>query len=232
MTRRAAAAATRRPPRRVAAAALRRRATVATGRRAAAAALAGFLPLVAACGIQGSDVVEAGGAPTVLVAPNPESRMMLYFVGPDGRSMPVARDVGFGSSDSPFGPDYERGSGGGRETEAPDRALLSGGRTAGDKVLAALLAGPNDAETAAGLTTGLPPGLGAPHVTEDKPAGTEGRRLLRARAPFAVTGLSETAVRQLVCTTAYAQDRLGLAEVVLMGPDGALPAATCDDDTD
>ncbi|CAM5568762.1 hypothetical protein [Streptomyces narbonensis] len=218
--------------RRSAAAALRRRAAAATGRRAAAVALAGLLPLVAACGIQGSDVVEAGGAPTVLVAPNPESRMMLYFVGPDGRSMPVARDVGFGSSDNPFGPDYVLGSGDGHETAPPDKALLAERGAAGDKALAALLAGPNDAETAAGLTTGLPSGLAAPHVTEDKPAGTEGRRLLRARAPFPVTGLSETAVRQLVCTTVYAQDRFGLAEVVLIGPDGALPAATCDDDTD
>ncbi|MFF8834970.1 hypothetical protein [Streptomyces sp. NPDC015130] len=234
-TRRRAVAATYRPAvaatYRPATAATRRPVFAVMRRRVAAAALAGLLPLVAACGIQGSDVVEAGGAPTVLVGPNPESRMLLFFVGPDGHSMPVARDVGFGSSDNPFGPDYVLGNGEGHETDAPDSALLAERGVVGDKVLAALLAGPNDAETAAGLTTALPRGVAAPHVTEDKPGGTEGRRLLRARAPFAVTSLSEPAVRQLVCTAAYAKDRLGLAEVVLIGPDGALPVATCGDDT-
>ncbi|MEU3687547.1 hypothetical protein [Streptomyces narbonensis] len=218
---------TRRVPRRVASAATRR-----LPRRAAAAALAGLLPLVAACGIQGSDVVEAGGAPTVLVAPNPESRMLLYFVGPDGRSMPVARDVGFGGPDNPFGPDYSTGTGADDRTGAADKALLGEARVTADKTLSALLAGPKEDEAAAGLTTALPHGAGAPHVTEEKNGGSQGRRLLRVRAPFKVTVLTEAAVRQLVCTTAYAQDRLGLVEVAVTGPDGALPTATCDDDTD
>ncbi|MEU3743681.1 MULTISPECIES: hypothetical protein [Streptomyces] len=224
MTRRVAATAIRRLPRRVAAAASRR--------RAAAAALAGLLPLVAACGIQGTDVVEAGPAPTVLVAPNPESRMLLYFVGPDGRSMPVARDVGFGGADNPFGPDYSMGTGDGDGTRTADRALPGETRVAAARTLAALLAGPNEDEAAAGLTTALPHGAGGPHVTEEKYGGGQGRRLLRVRAPFRVTVLQEAAVRQLVCTAAYAQDPLGLAEVAVTGPDGTLPTTTCDDDTD
>ena len=188
-----------------------------TRRRAVVAALAGLLPL-AACGIQGTDVVEAGGAATVLVAPNPESRMVLYFVGPDGRSMPVARDVGFGGPEPTPDPTFE----------ADDKSLQRESLVSA-KVLSALLAGPNGAETAAGLTTALPHGAGAPHVQEEATGGTLGRRLLRVRAPFTVTGLPATAVRQLVCTTAYAEDRVGLVEVAVTGPDGALPPATCDD---
>ncbi|MCX5390466.1 hypothetical protein [Streptomyces sp. NBC_00094] len=201
-----------------------------TRRRAAAAALAALLPL-AACGIQGTDVVEAGGAATVLVAPNPESRMVLYFVGPDGRSVPVAREVGLGAPDDTsrsvgsgsrvpydeFGPGYE-----------VDEDVPHDTRVAGVKVLTALLAGPNEAEAATGLTTALPHGAGSPHVQEEKTGGTEGRRLLRLRAPFPVAGLSDAAVRQLVCTTSYAEDRSGRAEVAVTGPDGALPTARCE----
>ncbi|WP_329623683.1 hypothetical protein OG357_27410 [Streptomyces sp. NBC_01255] len=210
----------------------RRTAAVTRRRAAAAAALAGLLSLTA-CGIQGTDVVEAGGAATVLVAPNPESRMVLYFVGPDGRSMPVARDVGFGGPETTFAADHPgdgrvpyEGFGPGYEV---DRADLSGAGVAGDKVLAALLAGPNPAEAAAGLTTALPHGAGVPHVQVEKSGGTLGRRLLRLRAPFKVTDLPATAVRQLVCTAAYAEDRVGLAEVAVTGPDGALPPTTCGD---
>ncbi|MFI6418175.1 hypothetical protein ACIBG6_12340 [Streptomyces sp. NPDC050842] len=219
MTRRRPAAGPRRP-------------AAVTRRRAAAAALAGLLSLTA-CGIQGSDVVEAGGAATVLVAPNPESRMLLYFVGPDGRSMPVARDVGFGGPETTFasghpGDDQVPYDGFGPGYEV-DEAVLRASRVVSDKVLAALLAGPNQAEAAAGLTTALPRGAGVPHVQVEKSGGTQGRRLLRLRAPFKVTDLPATAVRQLVCTTAYAEDRLGLAEVAVTGADGALPPTTCGD---
>lgn len=220
VTRRRAAAGSRRP------------AAVTRRRAAAAAALAGLLSLTA-CGIQGSDVVEAGGAATVLVAPNPESRMVLYFVGPDGRSMPVARDVGFGGPETTFASDHPGddrvpydGFGSGYEV---DEAVLRGSRVAGNKVLAALLAGPNQAEAAAGLTTALPHVAGVPHVQVEKSGGTQGRRLLRLRTPFEVTELPATAVRQLVCTTAYAEDRLGLVEVAVTGADGALPPTTCGD---
>ncbi|MFE7584438.1 hypothetical protein ACFU5Y_23095 [Streptomyces gardneri] len=216
---------------------LPRRAAAATRRRAAAAALAGLLPLVAACGIQGTDVVEAGGAPTVLVAPNPESRMLLYFVGPDGRSMPVSRDVVFAVPETTFAADHPEDSrvpseefGSGYDI---DEKALSRWHAANDKVLAALLAGPNETEAAAGLTTALPHGAGVPHIQEEKVSGgPQGRRLLRLRTPFKVTGLSPEAVRQLVCTAVYARDRLGLAEVAVTGPDGSLTPTTCDDDTD
>lgn len=199
---------------------------------AAAVALAALLPL-AACGVRGTDVVEAGGAATVVVGPIPETRMLLYFVGPDGRPMPVAREVGYSSPDPTsesgdpesgrtpydgFGPGYEI-----------DEKDLHRSRVVTVKVLAALLAGPNEAEAAAGLATALPRGTESPHVQEEKAGGTDGRRLLRVRAPFSVTDLPEAAVHQLVCTTAYAEDRAGRAQIALTGPDGTLPPAVCDD---
>lgn len=39
--------------------------------------------------------------------------------------------------------------------------------------------------------------------------------------------LGKPAVRQLVCTAAFAQDGDGTAEVTVQGEDGALPAARC-----
>ncbi|WP_435970305.1 hypothetical protein [Streptomyces sp. Qhu_M48] len=201
-------------------------------RRAAVAALLA-LPALAGCGIQETDVVEAGGAATVIVQPIPEDRIVLYFLGPDGRSMPVARDpqspVGVptssdGSEDgrSPFdgfGPDYEMSA---------DDLRRSG--TGTDKVLAMLLAGPRADEAAFGITTALPgPGAGAPHVVPADGTTPVARRLLRLRAPFPVTSLSEAAVRQLVCTTAYSSDPAGLVDVSVSGPDGMLPTARCDD---
>ncbi|WP_282697409.1 hypothetical protein [Streptomyces sp. CC208A] len=186
--------------------------------------VAGLLAL-AGCGIRGSDVVEAGEAPTVVVPPIPERRMLLYFAGPDGQLMPVAREVGFRSVPfpTPTHPETARGrateadgSGIGFEADHPytsDLAVV--------KVLAALLAGPGGAERQAGLTTELPASGELIRVEDD---GSGGIRLL---SPFPVRELSGTAVAQLVCTTAYAVDRSGTPQVTLTGPDGALPQTTC-----
>ncbi|KOX30891.1 hypothetical protein ADL06_11445 [Streptomyces sp. NRRL F-6491] len=185
---------------------------------------------LAGCGIQKSDVVEAGGAATVVVQPVPEERMVLYFLDPDGQSMPMARDTG---PQAPFptqpvgGPEADRvpydGFGPGYETSAD---APRGGRIPADKVLAALMAGPRPHEAAAGATTALPRGEDlAPHV-EAGPAGSDSARL---RAPFPVRGLPAAAVRQLVCTTAYAQHPAGRTEVTISGADGTLPAARCED---
>ncbi|MFF4171867.1 hypothetical protein [Streptomyces sp. NPDC001744] len=198
-------------------------------RRTAAALLSGLAALVAlaGCGIRESDVVEAGGAATVIVGPVPEDRMVLYFLGPDGRTMPVVRDVGR-SGLPPVGPGdgrarYDRSGPG---YEGPT-ASPGPGRILTDKTLAALLAGPRDTETAAGVTTALPGGgTRAPRVEAD-PAGSASARLLRT--PFAVRGLSEGAVLQLVCTTAYAEHPAGRIEVTVSGPDGTLPAARCEE---
>ncbi|MEU2114585.1 hypothetical protein ABZ567_02775 [Streptomyces sp. NPDC016459] len=211
-------------------------------RRPAGAALASVvaaagLAALAGCGIQNSDVVEAGGAATVVVAPIPEERMVLFFLGPDGLPMPVVREVGpagpeptptpDGPGDSAvpfegFGPGYE---------VAADARTVRGLPT--DKVLAALVAGPGPAEADVGITTALPTSGQAPRVeaigTGVKGTVTEGRVALRLRAPFSVGSLSDAAVRQLVCTAAYAAHPAGAVEVSVAGADGTLPNTRCDD---
>ncbi|WP_030693386.1 hypothetical protein [Streptomyces globisporus] len=201
----------------------------AAPRRAVAAVLLGTVAL-AACGIQESDVVEAGGAATVAVAPAPEFRMVLYFLGPDGRPVPVVRELG------PPVPDPTFASGGSESTEDRKAQGLGsgwaqdtrGGRVATDKVLAALLAGPAGVDTAAGLTTGLPVSGKPPYAEEVKALNPEGRRIVRLRSPFPVRGLSEAAVQQLVCTAAYAEDGGGMVDVSLVGVDGTLPTTRCE----
>lgn len=206
--------------------------------RAAATALLAGLAL-AGCGVQGSDVVEAGEAPDVIVRPNPESRMLLFFLGPDGELMPVSRGVGF-----PYVPVPERteaGGGTGSESEGgteggsgalteADRIASGFGVDAGHpyapglaavKVLAALLTGPGGADREAGLTTELPETRELIRVESD---GSDGIRLL---TPFLTQELSEAAAAQLVCTAAYAVDRRGTSTVTVAGPDGTLPATTC-----
>ncbi|MFJ2056887.1 hypothetical protein ACIOMM_13170 [Streptomyces sp. NPDC087908] len=202
----------------------RRRAARRDARRRTAAALLALLvpAVVAGCGIQKTDVVEAGGAATVKAQPPPSDRVVLYFVDADGRSMPVARGLGVpgpggGSPTDFFGPDYE----------------ISRDGVATDKILAMLVAGPRPYEVTAGITTALPGAeAGSPTVLQDstgEPAtGARTRRLVWIRTPFPVKKLSEAGVRQLVCTTAYAEDDAGLVDVSLSGPDGILPTARCD----
>ncbi|MFF2776479.1 hypothetical protein ACFVU3_16370 [Streptomyces sp. NPDC058052] len=196
---------------------------------APAALLAAALPLLAGCGIQNSDVVEAGEAPVVVVQPVPESRMLLYYLGPDGELMPVAREVG-----TPFVPLPERTVPGGEREEVPDHADGSGtgfDPAAGHpdvpdvatvKVLAALIAGPGGADREAGLTTELP------ETRELIRVVSEGTGEIRLRTPFLTHELSERALAQLVCTAAHAVDRSGTAAITVEGPDGTLPAATCE----
>ncbi|MFJ3764980.1 hypothetical protein ACIPQJ_12110 [Streptomyces sp. NPDC090082] len=199
--------------------------------RALAAVLLGVLAL-AACGIQKTDVVEAGGAATIAVPPAPEFRMVLYFLGPDGRLVPVVREYGLPVPDVSF-------AWGGSETEADRKARGAdsaessreqGARPVTDKVLAALLAGPAGPDTEAGLTTDLPKGTRAPRTEQVTVAGTtpEGRRTVRIRTPFSVRDLSDAAVQQLVCTAAYAEDGGGMIEAILTGADGTLPATRCE----
>ncbi|WP_078908312.1 hypothetical protein [Streptomyces vietnamensis] len=198
-------------------------------RAAAAAALLAVLSL-AACGIQESDVVEAGGAATVIVYPQPEFRMVLYFLGPDGQPVPVAREV------EPPIPDPTFAAGGieaSQDRKAHGWASGQGQDTHGtpvatDKVLAALLSGPSGADTAAGLTTGLPRSKNAPRTEQVEGLTPEGRRRIRLRLPFPVMGLSDAAVQQLVCTTAYAEDGGGRVDVTLISIDGTRPATRCE----
>lgn len=186
-------------------------------RRVAAALLAlAVLPL-AGCGIQKSDVVEAGGAAPVTVIPTGSPRMLLFFVSRDGRLLPVARDLGF--------TEFREDENGAVTTHEPG----PGYRVATDKVLAALLEGPDDTERAAGLTSRISfHGAGDPH-TMRRP-GPDGRPELRIRLTVRVKDLDPVAVRQLVCTASYAEDLGRAAEVVVAGTDGALPGVRCETD--
>ncbi|MET9518988.1 hypothetical protein [Streptomyces sp. NPDC002994] len=156
--------------------------------------------LLAGCGIRASEVVEAGGPAVADVAQ--EGGMLLFFVGPDGSSIPVARFV---------------------DGVTP---------TATAKKLAALLDGPTPEEHAAGITTRLP--TGSTPVQVEPATDEEGSS--RAGAPekvhvtvaFPVRSLDAAAVRQLVCTTAHAEDPEGLVKVTLTGSDGSLPVTACD----
>ncbi|MEV5970944.1 hypothetical protein [Streptomyces sp. NPDC051921] len=190
------------------------------------AALLSLLPL-AACGIQKSDVVEAGGAATVAVHPTNGVKMVLFLVGPDGRLMPTVRDFGLS-----YGPDGETGlvdREGNLQRLPTERAEIGGYRIATDKVLSTLLEGPDQRERAAGLTTRLAlHGAFSPH-TEARP-GPDGDTVLRLRLTARVQDIDPVAVQQLVCTAAYAEELGQAAQVVVSGIDAALPAVRCEAD--
>ncbi|MDQ1010987.1 hypothetical protein QFZ82_005472 [Streptomyces sp. V4I23] len=168
--------------------------------RAALAGLAAAVSLTA-CGIQESDVIEAGGPATVDVLPAREVRMLLFFYSPEGTLMPVSRYTGEAFGDSAV------------ERTRPSTA----------KTVAALLNGPNAEEDGYGLRSAVAlPALGsAPKVEPGR-----GTVVVTMAAP--VRGLTGPARRQLVCTIAYAEDAEGQTAVTLRGVDGTLDQARCD----
>ncbi|MFC8507490.1 hypothetical protein ACFU3J_13840 [Streptomyces sp. NPDC057411] len=190
-------------------------------RRVAALLALALLPL-AGCGIQKSDVVEAGGGAPVTVNPTGNPRLLLFFVSRDGKLMPVVRDVGFSFGGFP----YESVDRDGTVTTHPPDV---GYRIPTDKVLRALIEGPDGKERAAGLTSRLDfHGGGEPHTVKER--GPDGRPELRVRLTVRVQDLDPVAVRQLVCTAAYAEELGSAAEIVLSGLDGALPGTRCETD--
>ncbi|MEV4329232.1 hypothetical protein AB0K02_01580 [Streptomyces sp. NPDC049597] len=168
--------------------------------RAVLAGLAAAVSLTA-CGIQESDVIEAGGPATVDVLPAREVRMLLFFYSPQGTLMPVSRYTG-----EPFGDDAV-------ERPRPSTA----------KTVAALLNGPSPEEEGYGLRSAvaLPALASAPEVEP-------GRGTVVVTMAARVFDLTGAARRQLVCTIAYAEDAEGQTEVTLRGVDGTLAPARCD----
>ncbi|MEU6986183.1 hypothetical protein ABZ946_22535 [Streptomyces sp. NPDC046324] len=187
-----------------------------------AALLAGGLALTG-CGIQQSDVVEAGGPATVAVAPGEGSRLLLFYVDVDGRLTPAARPM-----EPPFDYDYQSVPGQGPLTYPIGTGAIA------SKALAALLRGPNAAERAAGLASRLPEpgrwadGKAGPLVNVEGEDGDE-EPTLRVSLDFPLGDLDGTAVRQLVCTAAYAEETDARIAVVLSGPGGTRPAERCDE---
>ncbi|GGT48354.1 hypothetical protein [Streptomyces purpureus] len=211
-------------------------------RRHTALAGAGALLLTAtltACGIQGSDVIEAGGAATIDVSPQHRQRVLLFFVGQDGRVLPVARarenlfgdPLGRIEHDQPPPTDWPRedpAAGWGTSDPWTDQDLP---RLGTDKTLALLMYGPRKAERAVGLGTRLPdPDKQAFQVSHQEGATAEpgAPRRVWIRTSLTVTELDWAAVQQIVCTAVYAEDPSGEVEVVLRGPDGERDPARCE----
>lgn len=182
-----------------------------TRRRAAAVALAAAaVPLLGACGIRDTDVIEAGGPASVQAFFNSDSEMLLFFRTPDGGVSPVIRTSG---SEDGFGDRHVH------RTENQDPS----GRVPTEMVVAVLLAGPRPEDRAAGLTTALParrPGT----TVKITPSGDD---TVTAGLPFPLKNLDPLAVRQLTCTIAYSRDADGRTVVHLRGQDGTSSTATC-----
>lgn len=192
-----------------------------TGRRAGAGAVvaaAGVL-LAGGCGVHESEVVEAGGAATVQAFGGRES--LIFFVSPDGRLSPVFLTP---EAWTYIGPDGTTSS---SRREDPSSVESEAVRT--DKLVAMLLRGPRGEDRAVGLTTALPPLQSHETVQVETPAD-DGP--VRADLPIALRGLNRTALRQLICTIAYSQDRDGRVTVRLRGQDGESRSGTCDLDPD
>ncbi|MET9374765.1 hypothetical protein ACFYV5_33770 [Streptomyces sp. NPDC003035] len=188
-------------------------------------AVLALLLALGACGIRGSDVVEAGEAAAVPVGPPPALRMTLFFVDGDGRLLPVVRD-GPGVQ---VRPDPTPTHPGGVESLLDDKREGAAGHPL--KALVALLAGPTAAERAAGLRTRLPGPEHRQHelyVSDDAiRRGEEDEPVFRVRFMGPVTVLDPLAVQQIVCTTVYALHPMGRVSVELTGPDGTLPTRSC-----
>ncbi|WP_326760214.1 hypothetical protein OHB35_27520 [Streptomyces phaeochromogenes] len=181
-------------------------------RRVSAFAVVAAVPLLGGCGIQETDVIEAGGPASFQAFFDRDYEMLLFFRSPDGGLSPVIRSTGSpaGSSGEFFG--YELpGSEGTPEPVTTEKAVLT------------LLAGPRKADRAAGLGTALPKARpGATVKVGDSSAGR-----VTARLPLALNDLNGTALRQLTCTIAYSQDADGQVVVELTGQDGASRSGTC-----
>ncbi|MEV1090180.1 hypothetical protein [Streptomyces microflavus] len=178
-------------------------------RRATALAVAAAVPLLGGCGIQESDVIEAGGPATVEAFYNRNDDVILFFRTPDGRLNPVIRTVG---SSPGFGDEY---------TESGPAGTIGPPTT--EKAIAELLAGPRTEDRAAGLTTALPPTRPGATIKIDPTSGST----VTTHLPFPLKDLNTTALRQLTCTIAYSKDPGGRLTVKLTGQDGGSHSDTC-----
>ncbi|GAA4688033.1 hypothetical protein GCM10023347_49650 [Streptomyces chumphonensis] len=183
------------------------------GRRAAPLAACAALTalLLGGCGIAETEVVGAGDPAAFPVVPHP-STGLLFFRTTDGRVTPVIRFL-----DEAF-------------EEAPDMSGVPDvpevpGVTRTSRTVAALFAGPRGPEREIGLTDGLPDLPETPVRTEPLPDGG-----VEVLLPIALAGLDDLAVRQIVCTAAFAEDEEGRAAVRLRGADTVLPPAACEVD--
>lgn len=187
----------------------RRAATVAV-----AIAVVAAVPLLGGCGIQETDVIEAGGPASFQAFLDRDYDMLLFFRSPDGGVIPVIRSTAYTAG---LGEGYVKAG-----STAPNLGDLAVPERT-EKVVAALLVGPREKDRAAGLTTSLP--AIRPDATVEVESSSAGP--VTARLPLALKGLNSTALLQLTCTIAYSQDADGQVVVELTGQDGASRSGTC-----
>lgn len=185
------------------------------GRAAAvASAFAVAVPLLGACGIQETDVIEAGGPASFQAFLDRDHDMLLFFRSPDGGLSAVIRTTK---------PSVEYGDGHDESGSGGQNPGDTAGPVSTQKVVLALLGGPRKEDRAAGLSTSLPTARpGGTVEVEHSPGGK-----VTTRLPIALEGLDSTALRQLTCTIAYSQDADGQVVVELTGQDGASTSGTC-----
>ncbi|WP_151476929.1 hypothetical protein [Streptomyces albicerus] len=187
-----------------------------TRRRLLAAAIAAAaVPLLAGCGIQETDVIEAGGPASFQAFLNRDYDMLLFFRSPDGGLSPVIRTT---EPSAGLGDGYDESSGSGDENPGDTE-----GPVPTEKVVLALLGGPGKEDRAAGLATSLPAARPGGTVEVERSSGDR----VTTRLPLALEGLDSTALRQLTCTIAYSQDADGQVVVELTGQDGVSRSGTC-----
>ncbi|MEU5285044.1 hypothetical protein N7925_04325 [Streptomyces sp. CA-278952] len=172
--------------------------------------------LVGGCGIQASDVIEAGGPATVDAFLNRDDDVLLFFRTPDGGLSPVIRAV---RPSAGFGDEYVEPGSGDRDPTGP------AGPAPTEEVVLALLSGPGKTDRAAGLTTALPAVREGATVAVE--VSSDGGTATAVRLPLALQGLNATALHQLTCTIAYNEATDGRGVVTLTGQDGAKRSGTC-----
>ncbi|MFH8797212.1 hypothetical protein [Streptomyces sp. NPDC017941] len=159
------------------------------------------------CGIQETEVVEAGRPAFGDLLPPRETRLLLFFFSPDGELLPVPRIV-----DVPW-----RSGGPPSDSEELDATLSP------LKAVTAQLEGPSKAERRAGLRND--PSL--PRAASTAQRVVEGRATVEVKLNLRVRRLTAAARDQLVCTAAYAAHAQGAPPVSLVGQDERLAPARC-----
>ncbi|WP_405386294.1 hypothetical protein OG596_01670 [Streptomyces sp. NBC_01102] len=199
------------------------------GRLATLLVLAGG-PLVG-CGIQETDVVEAGRPAVADLLPPREGRVLVFLFSPDEELLPVPRNVdspwlnGVAGSDGPddstSGPDGSPGHDGPGGSPAVGEEM--GEALSPLAAVTALLTGPDEAERRAGFRNAPSLPRAASAVDRVVTHGPTVEVELRLR----VARLTAPARDQLVCTAAFAAHKQGAVSVILVGQDERLGPADC-----
>lgn len=190
-----------------------------TRRVAVAVAVGVAVPMLGACGIRGTDVIEAGGPASFQAFLDRDTDILLFFRAPDGSLAPVIRTI---ESSTEFGDGYSESGSGAGNSDATEGPIPT------EKVVLALLSGPRTEDRAAGLTTTLPTPRPGTTIKLDRSRNDR----IKADLPFALAPLDSTAIRQLTCTIAYGQEADGQIVVELTGQDGTSESGTCGLDPD